>query len=198
MAEHKKQNNKSLKQMEEHGLLLRWLESSVGGVNKISLGRWLEKGHPNHLDYYLIFWFIVLILFIVWQAFTSLNGPWVTVVTAVLSYRLLEIAVNTFDSVFIMVMMGKRHRSIPRLFSLILANYVQVIWAFGLLFDLLMSQTSLSTAFYDSAALATLAGTSFDNPSTGLLVISIFEMLLGVLFIAGAIAAVANYLGNKE
>jgi|WetSurMetagenome_2_1015567.scaffolds.fasta_scaffold845209_2 hypothetical protein len=95
-------------------------------------------------------------------------------------------------------MQKKKLHSVPRLFSLILVNYIEIILIFGIIFDFLFKQSDIIKSFYYSVSLATLSGTTFNNPTSPLFNASIFEMLLGVFFVTGAIAAIANYLGAKE
>ncbi len=186
------------KEMEENGLLLRWIESGANQLVKISIGRRLEKGHPNRLDIYLLSWYIFLISLIVIIIFIHIGMLAETVLIAILSYHLLEIGVTNFDSVFVQVMQRKRHRSIPRLFSLVLANYIEVILIFGIIFDLLYDQQDIIQSFNYSVSLATLSGTSFNNPTPALNIAGIIEMMLGIFFATGAIAAIANYIGSEE
>ena len=190
--------SKSQNIRKETGLLLHWIESGSNLVVKASLGRRLEQGHPNRLDIYIISWFILQVILTITLIFTSLSGAAEIIIIVVLVYRLFEISITNFDSVFVRVMQKKSHKSVPRLFSLIFVNYIEMILIFGIIYELLIVDASMARSLNYSVSLATLSGISFDNPTTGLYIAGIFEMLLGVFFVTGAIGAIASYIGEKE
>jgi hypothetical protein len=190
--------SKSDKKMQEIGLLLRLVESGSNTAVKVSLGRRLEENHPNHLDIYIISWALFQLLIIIALVFTSFGDAVKTIIFILLGYQLLEIAITNFDSVFVRVMQGKGHKSVPRLFSLIFVNYIEIILSFGIIFRLLINNATVAQSLNYSVSLATLSGLTFDNPTTALYIAGIIEMLLGVFFVTGAIAAIANYIGEKE
>ncbi len=189
---------KSKKSMEETGLLLHWMEAIGDQVVKISIGRKLERGRPNRLDMYILGWFLIQSALLVTLVFVNVSNLVENIIIAVLSYHLLEIAITNFDSVFIKVMQKKRHHSIPRLFSLVLANYIEVILIFTIIFDLLYNQADIVQSLNYSVSLATLAGASFQNPTSALNAAAVIEMMLGIFFVTGAIGTIANYLGSQE
>ncbi len=183
--------------MPESGLLLQWIELGSNIAVKASFGRRLEQRHANRLDIYMISWFLFQLILIVALIFTSLDIAKIAIIV-LLGYRLFEIGVTNFDTVFVRVMQHRAHKSVPRLFSLIFINYVEIILSFGVIFQFLIDNSSVAKSLNYSVSLATLSGLTFDNPTTGLYIAGIFEMLLGVFFVTGAIAAIANYIGEKE
>jgi hypothetical protein len=115
-----------------------------------------------------------------------------------LSYHLFEIGVTSFNSVIISPIKGEKHRSVPRLFSLILADYIEVILIFGIFFNILIAADTVLKSLHMSVSLATLAGASLSQESDVIFIASIAEMSFAIFFVAGAIATISNYLGSKE
>ncbi len=189
--------SKSDKKTQESGLLLHWIELGSNMAVKASLGRRLEQQHPNRLDVYVISWFLLQLILIITLIFASLEVAKIVIIV-LLAYRLFEIGVTNFDSVFVRVMQHRAHKSVPRLFSLIFINYIEIILSFGIIFQFLIDNSSIAKSLNYSVSLATLSGLTFDNPTTALFITGIFEMLLGVFFVTGAIAAIASYIGEKE
>jgi hypothetical protein len=69
---------------------------------------------------------------------------------------------------------------------------------FSIIFNFLMDHPSVLNTLNTSASLATLAGFTFDNPNDAIFAVGISAILLGIFFVTGVIAAIANYLDAKE
>jgi hypothetical protein len=182
----------------DHGTLLRWMESIVGILIQVSLGKRIEGTRANRLDIYISSWAAFEIIILIVLAFVNIGAPVEIILFILLSYHLFEIAVATFNSVIITPLEGKKHSSVPRLFSLILVNYFEIILIFAIMYNFLMDHESVLKSLNLSVSLATLAGANPDKESNPIFIATIAEMLLGIFFIGGAIATVSNYIGNKE
>jgi hypothetical protein len=194
----KKKNDAQDKDKKADGLLMKWLETATNVAVNLSLGRLLEKIKPSLLDIYFVTWLSFQIITLLLLVFYRFSGFTQAVLLVLFSYRLLEIGVTMFDSVFISVIQKKRHRSIPRLFSLVVVSYLEVALTFGIIFNFLMGHPSVLNTLNTSVSLVTLAGFSFDKTDNAIFAASIAEMLLGIFFVTGVIAAIASYLGAKE
>ena len=121
--------------MRESGLILHWIELGSNMAVKTSFGRRLEQHHPNRLDIYMISWFLFQLIVIIALIFTPLDIA-KNAIIVLLAYRLFEIGITNFDSVFVRVMQHRAHISVPRLFSLIFINYIEIILSFGVIFHI--------------------------------------------------------------
>lgn len=186
------------KERQDHGLLVRWLEAATKALIRLSLGKKLEGIHPDRLDVYVLSWLAFEIALIVLMVFVHLASPVTIVLIVLFSYHLFEIAITSFNSVIIRPIEHKKHHSMPRLFSLVFFDYIELILIFGIIFKFILDNASMMKSMLYSVSLATLAGANFDEQTNAVLLASIFELLLSVFFIAGAIATIANYLGPKE
>jgi hypothetical protein len=182
----------------DHGLIISWLESSISFLVKLSLGKRLEGIHPNRLDVYILSWLTLEIAVLIILTFTNLSALTLIILSVLFSYHLFEIAVTSFNSVIIMPIQKKRHRSMPRVFSLVLVDYLEVILIFGIIFHFLLEHDSILKSLKYSVSLATLAGINIDQESNVIFLAVIFEMLFGIFFLTGIIATIANYIGSKE
>jgi hypothetical protein len=181
-----------------HGLLMKWFEVITDMLVKLSLGKKFESSHADWLDIYIISWSAFEIAILVILVFFSLDRLATTVLFVLLSYHLFEIAVTSFNSVIILPLKRKQHRSVPRLFSLVLMNYLEVILIFGIIFNLLLGAEPFSKNLLYSVSLAVLNVPSFDQQSCAVITASIFELLFGCLFVVGVIGTLTNYIGSKE
>jgi hypothetical protein len=181
-----------------HGLLIRGFEAVTASLLKFSLGKKLEDKNPDSLDIYIISWFALEIALIIVLVFITLNSPARIAVSALLCYHLFEIGVMSFNSVIIMPLERKRHRSVPRVFSLVLMNYIEVILIFTIIFKFLLETDTVLRSLQNSVYLAALNAPVFSQESNIVVAASIFEVLFGILFIAGLIGVLTNYLGSKE
>jgi len=79
-----------------------------------------------------------------------------------------------------------------------LLNYVELILIFSAIFYQLFGRTSIAMALNYSVSLATLSGASFSVDNTALYATGIFEMLLGLMFIAFILGTIINYLSERD
>jgi hypothetical protein len=181
-----------------HGLLIRGFEAITAALIRFSLGKKLEDKNPDSLDIYIISWLTFEVVLIVVLVFFTLNAPARIALSVLLSYHLFEIGMTLFNSVIIMPLERKRHRSVPRLFSLVLVNYIEVILIFAIIFKFLLETDTVLKSLQNSVYLAALNAPVFGQENNIVIAASIFEVLFGILFIAGLIGVLTNYLGSKE
>jgi hypothetical protein len=186
------------KRTPDHGILMRGFEAVTAFFVRFSLAKKLEDKHPNGLDIYTISWVVAEIVLIVVLVFNTLNSPAKIALSAVLIYHLFEIGVTSFNSVVIMPLERKRHLSVPRLFSVVLVNYIEVILVFTVIFKFLLEADSVMKSLQNSVYLAALNAPVFSQETNTIIAASVFEVIFGILFIAGLIGVLTNYLGNKE
>jgi hypothetical protein len=186
------------KRTQDHGILMRGFEAVTAFLLRFSLAKKLEDKNPDRLDIYTISWVVCEIVLIVVLVFSTLNSPVKIVLSVLLVYHLFEIGVTSFNSVIIMPLERKRHRSVPRLFSIVLVNYIEVILTFTVVFKFLLEADSVMRNLQNSVYLAALNAPVFSHENNVIIAASIFEVLFGILFIAGLIGVLTNYLGSKE
>lgn len=182
----------------ENSLLLQWIEKTAPLIDFASLGRRIGRNNYKKLELYMFFWFALEIVILILSDFIRFNIFVEICVFILFSYRLFEILITSFNSVFLSVLEGKRSGPIARLFLTVQFNYIEVMAIFSLFFFLLLSDVSLVKSINYSVSLATLSGTTFDEKVTGLYIAGIAEMLFGIFFVTGIIAALVNYLGARE
>jgi hypothetical protein len=182
----------------DHGLLISWFEAVTGFLVKLSLGKKMEGTRPEGLDIYVLGWLTFIIVILIILAFIPLSGVVMTILIILFSYHLFEIAVTSFNSVIIAPIEKKKNSSVPRKFSLVLVNYVEVILVFTIFLNFVLDYEPILKSLQESVSLATLAGASIDTESNAVFLTSIFEMLFGIFFVTGIIASIANYIGSKE
>ena len=158
----------------------------------------MEKGHPSRLDIYIISWLLFEVILLIVLAFIPLEISVGIIFIGLLSYHPLEIAVTSFKSVIIDPVMSEKRHSVPRLLSLVLVDYIEIVLIFGIIYNFLFEHPSVWKSLNLSISFATLAGASLEKENNFIFIASISEMLLGILFVTGVIATIANYIGSKE
>jgi len=186
------------KRTPDHGILMQGFEAVTAFLLRFSLAKKLEDRNPNGLDIYTISWLVLEIVLIIVLVFNTLNSPVKIALSVLLVYHLFEIGVTSFNSVIIMPLERKRHRSVPRLFSVVLVNYIEVILTFTVIFKFLLATDSMLKSLQNSVYLAALNAPVFNQETNTIIAASIFEVIFGILFIAGLIGVLTNYLGSKE
>ena len=93
---------------------------------------------------------------------------------------------------------GKRHSTVPRIVSLVMVDYIEVIQIFAIILNFTLENAPVLKSLQQSVSLATLAGVNFETENTFIFLISLFELLYGVFFVTGIIATLANYVGSKD
>jgi hypothetical protein len=188
----------SVRNKRDHGLLLQWFEAAVQLLVRLSLGKKLEAGRASNLDIYVLVWLALEIIILTVMALVPLVSPVKTTLVILFSYHLFEIGVTSFSSVIIAPIQGKRHSTVPRIISLVLIDYIEIIFIFAIILKFAQDGEPVLKSLQQSVSLSTLAGVNFDSESTSVFLASIFEMLFGVFFVTGIIATLANYIGAKE
>jgi hypothetical protein len=183
---------------QEQGFLLPWFEKAFRLLDHFALGIIIARGSHKKLETDILGWVVFEVLVIILLVTTNISTVITWTLLAILCYRLFEVFETNFYSVIILIMERKRVRSVPRTFVIVLVNYFELIIIFGALFYQLFGRTSISKALNYSVSLATLSGASFNVEDSALYVTGIFEMLLGLMFIAFVLATIINYLSERE
>lgn len=188
------------KSKKDHGLLISLIEAVTEFLAKFSLGKKVEGWvkNENSLDFYILFWLVFEITVLISLAYVTVSGLMAMILTIVLGYHLFEIAVTSFSSVVIAPIQNKKHSSVPRKFSLVLVNYLEVILIFTIIFCFVFESDSVLKNLQTSVSIVTLTGATLDQESNAIFVAVIIEMLFGIFFVTGLIGSIANYIGNKE
>ncbi len=189
---------KVAKVKKEGSILWGGLELIFSALEKLSLGKAIEKDRPRRLEIYVLSWLVAEIITLVTVAFIPAGKLAWIFIFVLFSYRLFEVFITAFNAVIISVMEGKKTRSIPRVFIFVLLNYIEVMIIFAVFYFFLLEGASMMKSLNYSVSLATLSGITFDMDKDSLYLAGIIEMLLGIFFIAGALAALVNYLGSRE
>jgi hypothetical protein len=183
---------------QEQGFLLAGFEKLFKILDRLALGNLFSGGNHRKLETYILGWIVFEILLIILLGTSRIDTVITWTLLGILCYRLFEAFETNFYSVIILVMERKRVRSMPRTFVVALLNYIEVILIFGAIFYQLFGSTSIAKALNYSVSLATLSGASFSVDDTALYVTGIFEMLLGLMFIAFILGTIVNYLSERD
>lgn len=183
---------------QEQGFLLPWFENLFKILDNLALGIYIARGSHRKLEVYILAWIAFEVLVIILMGTTGMGTVITWTLLGILCYRLFEVFETNFYSVIILVLEHKRVRSMPWTFVISLFNYVEVILIFGAIFYRLFGLTSIAKALNYSVSLATLSGASFSVDAAALYVTGIFEMLMGLMFIAFILATIINYLSESE
>lgn len=176
------------------------IETLTEFLVKFSLGKKVEGWfkNENSLDFYVLFWLAFEIAILIVLVYVLFNNLAAVIFSVVLAYHLFEIGVTSFNSVVIAPIQKKKQSSVPRKFSLVLVNYIEVILIFAIILSFVMESDSVLKNLQTSVSIATLAGTNLDQESNAIFLTVIAEMIFGVFLVAGIIASIANYIGSKE
>ncbi|GEM_PF-5494102 len=183
---------------QEQGFLLSGFEKVFKTLDNLSLGNYISRGNHRKLEFYILGWIVLEILMLVLLCTSEIDHVIIWTLLGILCYRLFETFATNFYSVIILVMERKRVRSISRTFVVALLNYVELILIFSAIFYQLFGRTSIAMALNYSVSLATLSGASFSVDNTALYATGIFEMLLGLMFIAFILGTIINYLSERD